>query len=295
MKKRLFFLSILSLLMVVSSKQTATASACSSTENYGVLSLSLPELPRSGTYNIWTRMQAPDATHNRYRLEVNGQECYEVGGSSITPGQWVWVSFKGGDLTQKVRHNFEEVKGNKIRLIGSDSGVKVDRLLLVKNDCIPENLGNNCQSDAVPASAVQAEGASEVPPPSSGPVSGIVIPSTSISLKPSLISKVVYFSDGKAVPTAAGNGIDTTLLSNGSHRVSMHITRTDGTVLNEATTLNVENKQGAFSPLRRYIRLHTQAFIIWSLLLGGLLFVLVILLGIRHIKLQKRLLNFHGF
>ncbi|CAN5412084.1 hypothetical protein BH10PAT3_BH10PAT3_6020 [soil metagenome] len=295
MKKRAFFITILSILMLVSNHSKATAAACTISGQHGIVSLAISKLPSRGTYTIWTRMQAPDDSHNRYRLEVNGENCYEVGGSSITPNTWVWVAFQDGNLSSKVQEDFDKTDGNKVRLIGSDAGVKVDRLLLVKTDCIPEGLGSNCQSSGVPLRATEVAGANELPPISTGSVSGTIVPSATLSHDPSVISKVVYFSDGSAIPTAAGNGLDTTLLENGMHRISLQITKTDGTVINEATTLYTDNAQNAFSPLRRMYRLHARSVIAVSTIAGVGLLAVAGFLIIRHVRLQKRLLNFHGF
>jgi hypothetical protein len=269
MKKRAFFLGLLSLIMIASSRGRAVA-ACDNVAHYGAITVKIPNLPTKGTYNVWTRMQVPDMSHSQYRLEVNGLTCYEVGGSSITPGQWTWVSFQDGD-------------------------VKIDRLLLIKSDCVPIADGSNCQSDNPVVSSIDIAGATVVPPPSTGPVSGLIVPSQTISLAPENIAKVVYAADGRPMPTSTGFTLDTTLLNNGSHQIAIQITKTNGTVVNEATTLVVENAQSVFSPLQRWARLNQRTTVITSSVVGGIFLLIATLLIIRHIKLQKRLLNFRGF
>jgi hypothetical protein len=293
MKKILVILALCGLCIMSQSQRAAAA--CQNVAGYGAVSAAVPVLPSAGSYTIWTRMQAADATHNRYQLEVDGQDCFEVGGSSLEPGQWQWVSFQDGDLDAKVRYNFEHTSDNVLKLIGSDAGVKIDRLLLIKNDCVPVDIGNNCQSGAVALNSGDLIGADEIPPPSEGPVSGLIVPSQTISLHPNNISRVVYFVDSKQIPTAAGNALDTTLLTNGSHRVAIQITLVNGGVSNETTTLNVENKQTIFSPFRRLVRLNQHTTVVLSSILGGVLVLITILLIIRHVRLQRRLLNFHGF
>ena len=292
--RRLTFIALLCGLMILSHAPKAVAEACDNTANFGVVSLDVPTLPTRGTYVLWTRMQAPDPEHNRYRLEVNGNTCYEVGGSSIVPGEWEWVSFYGGSLSNTVRYNFDHMTENSLRLIGMDAGVRIDRILLIKNDCVPTGLGDNCRSTAATA-AYSSSGATEVPPPSSAPVGGIVIPSQTIVNKKSSISKVVYFADGAPIPTAANNGIDTTLLSNGSHRISIQITQTNGIVLNEVTTIVTQNKQGVLSPFTRWARLNEGQAISLSIMFGIMLIIGAALLFVRHKQLQKRLLTFRGF
>jgi hypothetical protein len=295
MKKRALLLSILSLLMIVSSRGSVMAAACNDFSKYGSVSVGLPVLPSRGSYVVWTRMQVPDATHNQYELEISGTACYQVGGSSLTPGQWTWVNFQDGDLSNKVEHDFDHTSDNTVKLIGTQAGVKIDRLLLIKGDCVPTDLGANCQTNTVAIDPNDIAGATEVPPLSAGPVSGIIIPSQSIVRAPLTIAKVVYFSESQAIPTAYNNGIDTTLLSNGKHKITMQITATNGTVTNEATTLEVRNPQNAFSPIKRWVRLNAKTAVTISSVMGGLLVLTAVFLIYRHMKLQKRLLEFKGF
>ena len=294
MKKRSVLLSVLCLMMIISSRGRATAE-CNNVSQYGSITLKIPSLPTKGVYNIWTRMQVPDQTHSQYQLEINNDQCFEVGGSSIMPNVWTWVSFKDGDLSSKIRVDFNTVSLNTAKLIGINPGVKIDRLILIKTDCIPVADGSNCQSDAVSTSAVDIAGANQVPPPSTGPVSGIIIPTQTISRSPEAIAKVLYVVDSKQIPTTNGFGIDTTLLSNGSHQVAMQITNDYGIVTNESTTILVENPVNALSPLKRWIRLNQSTAVKLSSISGGIIVLLAIFLVVRHMRLQKRLLSFRGF
>ena len=292
--RRFAYIAVLSLLLLFSHAPKVTAEACDTSAGYGVVALDIPTLPTRGTYVLWTRMQVPDDQHNRYRLEVNDNTCFEVGGSSITPGEWEWVSFYGGGLTKTVRYTFDHTTENHMRLIGVDAGVRVDRVLLIKNDCIPTGLGENCQS-ATATAAFSLSGATEVPPPTNGAVSGVVIPTQTITNSKSRIAKVAYYSDGKPIPTAYNFGIDTSLLSNGTHRISIQITQTNGIVVNEVTTLRVDNATGVLSPFTRWARLNVVDAIILSCCVGGIFATSMVVFLVRHKRLQKRLLTFRGF
>src|SRR5665213_205476 len=51
----------------------------------------------SGTYNLWVRMETPSTTANSIMLEVDGGNCYVMGGSAtITPNTWTWVNYASG-------------------------------------------------------------------------------------------------------------------------------------------------------------------------------------------------------
>ncbi len=294
MKKRTIFLSILCVMMVISNKHSVQA-ACNNVSQYGAISVKITALSSSGTYTIWTRMQVPDTTHNQYQLEINGQRCYVIGGSSISPDQWTWVSFQDGDLSSRVSYDFERTTNNAAKLIGSSAGVRIDRLLLVKTDCVPIADGNNCQSDSVPTSAIETTGATQVPSPSAGPISGLIIPSQTIARNPGIIAQVIYNVDGKLLPTTTNFALDTTLLSNGPHLVVMQITTTAGRILNEATNMTVENPVSALSPMRRWVRLNQRTTVVASSIIGGLLIASAAFQTVRHIRLKKRLLRFRGF
>jgi len=294
MKKFFLFLALLGSFHFMGASRAAAAAPCVD-DGAGSVLIGLPALPSRGRYTVWSRVQVPDDEHTRYKLEINHDACFMVGGSSITPREWTWVSFQDGILTNYVQYDFTHVTDNIVRLIGADAGVRVDRLLLVKNDCVPEGLGSNCTTDVVPVAAMDTKGATEVPPPSPGKVSGVVVPSQTVTRKPGSVKRVVYYADGEPMPATPNFGLDTTLLTNGTHRVTMQITQSNGSVSNEITTLDVENPESAFSPLRRWVRLNTRAAVIISSVNGGALLLAALFFIVRHIRLQKRLLHFHGF
>jgi hypothetical protein len=286
---------LIAFLMIAATHSKVTAAACDNSLQYGSVKSSLSILPTTGTYIIWTRMQVPDSAHSQFNLEINNQSCYVVGGSSITPNTWTWVNFQDGNLSTIIKYNFDRTIDNSARLIGTFAGVKVDRLLLIKNSCVPVGLGANCQTESARTTIPDMAGASSVPPPSSRTIGGLIIVSPTVQKNPELIQKVVYFADGLQVPTAASFALDSTLLTNGEHQISMQITETNGTVINETTNINVLNNESVLSPFIRWIRLNTHAAIVFSSLAGGVLLLLALLITIRHILLQKRLLSFHGF
>jgi hypothetical protein len=273
----------------------ANAATCISGAGQGAVNVTVPELPTKGIYNVWSRVQVPNDIHNRYQLEVNGDTCFLVGGSSISPNQWTWVSFQDGDLSSKVKYNFVKTTGNSLKLIGNDAGVKIDRVLLVKNDCIPVEQGANCESDAVHTASYDKTGANILPTSTEGPASGVIIPSQTIIQNQNSIASVGYFVDGKPVPTAKDNGLDTTLLINGSHQISIKITKIGGTVIDEATTITTDNPQTFFSPLQRWARLNKGVAVATSIAMCVLIVFSFVLVLVRHIQLKKRSLTFHGF
>lgn len=281
--------------MVASSRELVTAAACQNVSDRGAITVQLPSLPSVGTYTIWTLMQIPDAAHNQYQLDVNNDSCYEVGGASVMPASWQWVSSQAGTTTGKVQYNFTSTSGNSMTLIGTQAGVRLDRILVTKNTCVPSGNGTNCQSDTVSAVAADLSGASTVPPPSDSPVSGSIVPSQTITNDPANVLSVIYVVDSVQIPAEPNFALDTTLLSNGTHQVVMRISKANGTISNEATTITVNNPQTAFAPFIRWIRLNQHTAVMVSSIVGGVLVFCTLILLVKHIRLQRRLLSFHGF
>lgn len=292
--KKFICICLLAVLCILPQRGRVSANCQTDNKNYGSIKLQAPDLPVTGRYNIWTRLQVPDASNNQYRLQVNGNQCFEVGGSSIQAGQWQWVSFQDGDLSHKVVYDFQKTTGNSLELIGSNPGVKIDRVLLVKSDCIPVGLGENCESAQIAVKA-SGTGANEVLPPTNGPVSGLVIVSPTVIQNPENIMSVHYFSDTTQLPSSNNLALDTTLLSNGTHRISMQITKKDGKVVNEVTSIEVANPQSALSPIKRWIRLNQKTAILFSSIIGVALVIFAVYMIVRQIRLNKRLLEFKGF
>ena len=299
MKKSLLIALILTVMFLNFGVKSVAANACIDESKLGSVKLSIPELNSTGKYNIWTRVQISDADNNQFLLEVNGNDCFVVGGSTLSTGVWQWVSYYDGNVSNRISYEFSNSKNNTIKLYGKDRGVKIDRVLIVKGDCIPVDLGNNCQSNYVPEESIQTAGAIEVPTIASQDggvgVGGVVIPSATITQELNSVSKVIYYSDGSPVPTASNFGLDTTLLTNGLHRISMQITMLDGTVKNEVTTLLVENSPNAFAPLRRFYRFNEKAIKLLGAVSVSILFILIVIIATKNLLLRKRQMTFRGF
>lgn len=105
-------------------------------------------VPATATYTIWVRMQAPSASANSILLNIDGTNCYNVGGDSSIPtdgSTWDWVDDYGGDTSNIMNvsltqgsHNFE--------LTGTESGVAIDGILAIATSggspsCTPSTTG----------------------------------------------------------------------------------------------------------------------------------------------------------
>ncbi len=122
----------------------ARAAACTvPSTDFGTATATI-KVDTAGTYQVWSRMQAPDATNNSFLLEVDGTTCFTVGDSAIAANTWTWVDYQNGTATSKNRMTLN-AGNHTIKMIGREAGVKVGRILMVSDlNCVPTDNGDNC-------------------------------------------------------------------------------------------------------------------------------------------------------
>jgi hypothetical protein len=102
----------------------------------------------AGTYKIWSRIMAPDATNNSYILQVVGNDCGTVVGDSntaIAANTWTWVDYKDASASSKITTTFLTNGSYTINMIGRETGVKLDRVIFTTDQtCVPTGTGDNC-------------------------------------------------------------------------------------------------------------------------------------------------------
>jgi len=289
--KRLLLLAVLMVILFPAGK--VHAAACE-TVGEPTANLDVPVLPKVGSYKIWTRMQTPDAANIRYQLEVNEASCFTVFHDGPVD-EWTWVNVHGTrSEPQVVSFDFTNTNDNKVKLIGIDEGVKIDRLLLLQDDCVPEGTGDNCRAGATTVAAqTEAESVSQTP---SDPVSGKVFVSATLTQSSKEVKKVQYYSDGKKVQESVGIvPFDTTLVDNGVHTITTRIFWADGTSEDSVNTITVKNPTTTFSPLKRWARLHSRLLVLVGVVLAAVSITLLALTIVRSIQLRQRSKRFHGF
>lgn len=102
-------------------------------------------------------MVAPaGATNKTYMLEIDGDQCYVVGGQSVPTyaanasmhfstdandtSHWIRHTTAGSDVTRNL-----SAGQHTLRLIGNEPGVMIDSIVFVyQNSCIPRGKGSNC-------------------------------------------------------------------------------------------------------------------------------------------------------
>jgi len=229
----------------VVSQGTVEAAACpAATTDLGTDTITV-NIPAQATYTVWTRMKAPDTTHNSIALQVDAATCFNVGGGTFTATAWNadasnWIKYSDG-AASSINSVPLTAGTHTLKYIGTQAGVEVDRVILASDaSCTPTGTGDNCQSgDSTPPTV------SLTSPTASQSVTGILNMAATAS-DASGIAQVKFMVDGTAVNT------DTTApytyawnsaaVANGSHSVTAQATDTAGvSATSAAITITTNN------------------------------------------------------
>jgi len=195
------FCSILLLLLVTRIDRAAAAACTAPATDYGTVSNLSVNVSASGTYRVWTRMAAADTTNNTYLLEIDGSNCYTVGGSGVpvyasgattyfVSGSSNWIS-KTSSGTQ-IDVNLT-AGTHTLKLIGNAPNVVVDRVVMTQDTaCVPSGTGDNCANPPDTTAPV----ASITSPANNASISGTVTVSVNATDDSGVVSKVELYIDG---------------------------------------------------------------------------------------------------
>jgi hypothetical protein len=227
----------------------ASAAACTApSTDYGQVTGLSVNITNTATYRIWSRMSAPDNTNDTYLLEVDGNTCYNVGGSAVPTYSSGATTYFANDTTNWINKTSGgttismslSAGSHTLKLIGNADGVVVDRIVFTQDTaCVPSGVGDNCATS----------------PDTTNPVVSITTPSsdgTTITTTTNVVanatdnvsvSKVEFFVDGNSIgtdTTADGSNnftasLNPTGLSAGTHNLTAKAT--DGAT--NATTSGV--------------------------------------------------------
>lgn len=230
-------------LMALGGQSKVDAAACAAaTTDLGVDSVSI-NIPAAATYTIWTRMKAPDTTHNSINLQVDTTDCFSVGGGSFTATAWNadssnWIKYANGAPSTPVSMNLT-AGAHTLKYIGTQAGVEVDRIIVSSDaSCTPTGTGDNCQSgDSTPPTVSLGS--------ITNPVSGTVN-LTATASDASGIAQVTFLVDGQAVNTDTTSPYsyawNSAAIANGTHSVTAQATDTAGnSTTSTATSITVNN------------------------------------------------------
>jgi len=210
-----------SAILVVGPRASAAACAAPSSD-LGTDTITV-SIPAAGTYAIWTRMQAPDTTHNAINLQVDSSNCYNVGGGSFTATSWTtsssnWVNYTDGNTSAKV--SLALTAGtHTLKYIGTQAGVMVDKVVLTTDtSCTPVGAGSCPSGDSTPPTV------NLVSPANGASITGSVNMTATASDNSGTVSSVKFLVDGQAVGTDTTSPFsvawNSATVSNGTHTVT---------------------------------------------------------------------------
>lgn len=144
----------MAMLLTLIKVDTVSAAACAApSTDYGTVSGLSVNVTTAGSYRVWSRMAAANTTDNTYLLEIDGNTCYTVGGSSVptyTGGasthfkndttNWMSKTSSGTQIDVTLSSGTHTIK-----LIGNAPDVFLDRLIMTQDKaCVPSGTGENC-------------------------------------------------------------------------------------------------------------------------------------------------------
>lgn len=196
---------------------TATPRPCPEySTNLGAAS-SQVNLPVSGSYKVWSRVNVPDDLANSYLLKIDDGCVINVGGQTgIDKNNWIWIDYQDGNSAIKTSQYLESGE-HTIQMIGKEAGVKLDKILFTTDmDCQPVNSGENCEgvtSTMVPSEVPTTEPTAVILPTATNSPSAVLqisrIKVSNITVSEAIInwntslpgtSKVVIENPNSALP-----------------------------------------------------------------------------------------------
>lgn len=198
----------LSMQMVNPSHASAATGPCTApTTDYGNVT-STVNIPSTGTYYIWSRIQAPSSSANSYLIQIDNAYCFTFGGSSSIPtNSWQWINYQNGSTGSRISVSNLSSGNHTVKMIGNVDGVLLDRVIFTQDaNCTPDNNppvtggaqpGDNCAnpSDTTPpTTAITA-------PVANATVNGVVTISANASDAESGIDKIDFKVGNSVIST----------------------------------------------------------------------------------------------
>lgn len=185
-------------------------------------------------------MLTPDTTNKTYLLQIDGANCYTVGGGAITPGIWTWVDYYSGSSSTRVELPLSQGAHN-LKLIGNAPGVRIDRIIAVSDlSCTPYSFGDECNvpDDTTPPSVTLTA------PIEGATVSGTVA-LTATATDNTGVAKVEFYDNSSLIASDTTSPYQASWSSlpapNGTHLITARAYDAAGNVSSDSNTVSVVN------------------------------------------------------
>jgi hypothetical protein len=224
---------------------SAASGACAAaTTDLGVDTITV-NVPSAATYTVWTRMKAPDTSHNTINLQVDSSDCFAVGGGSFTATAWNadgsnWINYSGG-ATSNLNTVTLSAGNHTFKYVGTQAGVEVDKIVLTSDTSATcTGTGTDCQTgDSTPPTV------SLQSPTANQQVTG-TINLTATASDASGISQVKFLVDGTVVNTDTTSPYsyswNSAGVTNANHTITAQATDNKGnSATSTAVTITVNN------------------------------------------------------
>ncbi len=244
----MFSFILFSLLLISQPADAATTGTCLAGTNYGTDTIGIT-VPTTGTYEIWVRLQTPNAaTVNSIMMQVDSSSCYSLGGSSSMPANsWTWINYQDGNTSSVAEVTLAQGAHN-LEFIGNEAGMEFDRVeLLMDTTCVPSSTGDNCTPpiDTPPSIAITA-------PTTNATVSGTAVSIAANVTDNQTITQVQFQIDGKVIATDTSSPYtynwNSTTVTDGTHTLTAIATDSANLSSTATETINVANHTCSSAP-----------------------------------------------
>lgn len=200
-----------------------------------------------GTYRVWSRINPVTAGNSSYLLEIDGADCYNVGGGDAIPANtWTWVDYQ--DATEATKIDVTLTAGtHSLKMIGNAAELKLDKVMFVSDTaCVPTEFGNNCAGTGTGDGDTTAPIVELTAPEADAVVSGTVAMTAQASDDPggAGMAKVEFFVNGDLVATDATApyeaGWDSTNAATGTYTVEVVATDAAGNTSSDSVDVRVQ-------------------------------------------------------
>jgi len=193
----------------------------------------------AGTYYIWSRMLATDASSDSFWIQIDGGAGINVGDGGVPFGSWTWVSHQNGNTSSRVSVSLTQ-GSHTLTILGREAGTKLDAVVLSPDPNF--NPANPEIVDSTPPVVTVNSPANNATVGGTAQVNVTATDNSSVSSVDLLIDNNVVNTQ-----TVGSNSIytlpwDTTKATNGSHSLMVKATDIAGNV-GASSVLNVNVSQ----------------------------------------------------